>query len=149
MRKFVFQLQPLLELRRRQEQTKQRALAEINRHRITLEAQLRRQQELIRQDKADLRQRLTGPLDTTALRMNASASLQSLRIAQRLAIELAGAHRRMNSARDELVEATKHRRAMELLRDRRFQQWSAEVEKADVTAMDELAVISAARKEHQ
>lgn len=147
MRKFKFQLEPLLELRRRQEQQRQLALAEVNRQRVTIETKLRQQQQFITQDKRALRERLVGPLDTTALRMNASSSLQSLRIAQRLAIELAGVHRRLGTVRGELLEATKARRAMELLRDRRFAHWKAELEKADVAAMDELAIFAASRKE--
>lgn len=145
MAKFVFKLDPLLRLRRRQEQEKQRALAAINQKRVQLEQRLRQQQSLITSGKGDLRERLVGRLDTDELRSHAASTTQSLRVAQRLAVELAGVHRHLAAAREELVEATRARRAMELLRDRRFQQWKTAQDKADVAATDELAVIAAAR----
>jgi flagellar export protein FliJ len=78
--------------------------------------------------------------------MHAVASIQQLRQGQRLALELAGVHKRLELARQSLVEAARERRAIELLRERRFAQWMAALDKAEADMLDELAVIAAARK---
>jgi flagellar export protein FliJ len=79
--------------------------------------------------------------------MHASSSMQILRDAQRIVLELAGVHKRLEAARAELIEATKQRRAVELLRDRRFAEWRNAENKRETAAIDELAVIAAARKD--
>jgi len=136
-------------MRRRVEQEKQRAMAEIQRERFGLERRLRRQQQVISQEKHDLATKLTGELDVGHLRRQAGSTLHAMRAAQQLALELAGVHRRLEYAREELVEAAKHRQALELLRDRRFQQWKGDQARAETAAADELAVIAAARKENE
>lgn len=149
MARFVFRLQPLLRARRRAEQARQRAVAEVVRERLDLEDQLRRRQEQITQGKQALGDRLVGMLDVRLLRDQAGATMLYLRKARQLALELAGTHRRLEAAREELIEATKRRRALDLLRDRRFEQWKADLDKADTAALDELAVIAAARRERE
>ncbi|UCD76367.1 MAG: flagellar FliJ family protein [Phycisphaerales bacterium] len=147
MARFVFPLQPLLRARRRAEQARQRAVAEVERERLSLEDRLRRQQRQIAEGKRWLGDRLVGTLDVPVLRDQAGATMLFMRKAQRVALELAGVHRRLEAVRAELIEATKRRRAIELLRDRRFQQWKADLDKAETAALDELAVIAAARRE--
>lgn len=149
MPKFQFRLDALLKARRRIEQEHQRAVAEVERERLNLEDRLRREQQRIMQGKHELGQRLVGELDVQAMRDQAAASMQHARKAQRLALELAGVYRRLESVRGELIEATRRRRAIELLRDRRFSQWKADIEKAETAALDELTVIAAARKEFE
>ena len=149
MARFAFRLQPLLKARKRAEQARQRAVAEVVREKLELEDQLRRRQEQIARGKQALGDRLVGKLDVRLLRDQAGATMLYLRKARQLALELAGTHRRLEAARDELIEATKHRRAIELLRDRRFEQWKADLDKAETAALDELAVIAAARRERK
>ena len=147
MAKFVFRLQPLLRARERAEQARQRAVAEVERERLVLENRLRRQQQVITEGKRELAGRLVGGIEMEALRQQAGATLHAMREAQRLVLELAGVHRRLEATREELIEATRQRRAIELLRDRRFAQWKTDQEKAETGALDELAVAAAARKE--
>lgn len=149
MAKFIFKLQPLLRARQRAEQTRQRAVAEVVREKLELEDQLRRRQEQITRGKQALGDRLVGKLDVRLLRDQAGATMLYLRKARQLALELAGTHRRLEAAREELIEATRRRRAIELLRDRRFEQWKADLDKAETAALDELAVIAAARRERK
>ncbi len=148
MPQFVFTLQPLLDMRLRQEQQVQRALAQVNVQRVQIEQKLRRQQQIITADKDGLRGRLVGVLDTDELRGHASATVQGIRAAQQSAVELAGVHKRLQAIRAALIEATRARRAIELLRNRRLQQWKNAQNRAETAAMDELAVIAAARQEH-
>lgn len=129
------------------EQVKQRAVADIERERLALEDKLRRQQDTIALARDSLRESLIGTLDAHNLRLHAASSIQQMRQAQRLALELAGVHRRLEAARAALIEASRARRAIELLRERRFEQWKAALDKAENNALDELAVIAAARGE--
>ena len=80
------------------------------------------------------------------LRLAANASLHVVRKAQQIVLQLAGVHRRLDLARAQLIEAAKRRRAMELLRDRRFAQFKAAENKAETAALDELAGFAAARR---
>jgi flagellar export protein FliJ len=73
--------------------------------------------------------------------------MQQLRQGQRIVLELAGVHRRLDSARIALIEAARRRRAVELLRQQRLEQWQAAQDKAETDAIDELAVIRAAQIE--
>jgi hypothetical protein len=62
---------------------------------------------------------------------------------QRKAIEHAGrmsaVKQRLDAARAALVEAAKHRKAMEKLRDRRQEDWKTDVDRREATATDEVA----------
>jgi len=148
MARFRFRLEPLLRARRSTEQTKQRTVAELEGRRRDLEHGLRSAQDRIASGKREQSGRLIGALDVSALRAQAGWTIQHLRQAQRLLLELAGVHRRLEGARSELIEATKQRRAVELLRERRFLQWKRRITKAEDAALDELSVQAAARKEN-
>ncbi len=147
MARFVFALEPLLKARRRVEQTQQGVVAEIERDRLRLEADLRSQQQLIASGKDDHRTRLTGAIEMRDLRLRAHSSRHAIRRAQQLVLELAGVHRRLEAARAELAEASRQRRAIELLKERRFDQWTQRLDRAENTALDELATAAAARQE--
>lgn len=147
MAKFRFELEALLRARRLAEQTRQREVAGIERERSILEDTLRRQQRMIEEGKASLTGALVGMIDAEALRLHAAATMQQLRQGQRIVLELAGVHRRFEAARTTLIEAARRRRAVELLRQRRFEQWCAAQDKAETDAIDELAVIRAAQAE--
>lgn len=147
MAKFVFRLEPLLTVRRRAEDDARRAVAVLQRERLKLEAELRRRQQDIVAGKDRLRGTLTGRLDMGVLRLGAGSTLNVIRQAQQLALKLAGLGKRMESVRQVFLEARVRRRAIELLRERRFDQWKAALEKAETAALDELAVSAAARRE--
>ena len=146
MAKFHFNLEPLLKAKKRVEEVHQRAVAQIERQRMDVEENLRRHQANIALGKQSLRQGLVGPVNTHGLRLHAASSMQMMRKAQRVVLELAGIHKRLEIARTALVEAAKERRAMELLRDQRFAQWKAARDKRETAAIDEVAVIAAARR---
>ena len=126
-----------------QEQAHQRTVAEIERERLALEDTLRRHQEHLSEGKSSLRSNLVGRIDSGTLRMHAAASLGVMRAAQRIVLELAGVHRKLDVARAQLIESARQRRAVEILRERRYRQWQTEINKAEADALDELAVIAA------
>ena len=147
MARFVFRLQPLLRARRLAEQAQQRRVGELEQQRIGLEDTLRRRQQVLADSKVALRDRLTGTLQLHDLRVHANAALQVMRQAQRLVLQLAGVHKRLEEARADLLAATQRRRALELLRDQRFEQWRADQNRAEAATLDDLAAAAAARKD--
>lgn len=147
MASFVFAMEPLLKERLRSEQAAQRVVALIERERITLENRIRAKQESISQGKHELKGQLVGTLDLTGLRGHASSTLRLMRDAQRDVLELAGIHKRLDVSRLKLLEASRRRRVVEILREKRFEDWKRMQEKREFAEQDELAVIAAARKE--
>lgn len=145
MAKFTFSLDPLLKARLTVEQRHQRAVAVIEQERRGLEERIRDQQRQIAEGKQTVRGGLIGAVDAQGLRQHAASSLHMMRQAQRLVLELHGVHRRLEAARAGLIEAAKARRAVELLRERRWEEWKSAQERAETAALDELAVIAAAR----
>lgn len=143
--KFKFSLQALLRVRHMQEQSLQLKVAEIERERLQTEEILRRQQHQLAEGKQVLRDNLVGRLRLDDLRMHATSSMSVMKAAHRLVLELAGTHRRLEAARAELILATQRRRAVELLRERRFSDWKRDIEHAETRMMDDLAVNAAAR----
>ena len=103
MAKFVFRLDPLLKARRRQEETEQRAMAELLRQRMALEDMLRQYQQRITHGKESLRGALAGALDMRALRLEAGASLHLVRKAQQVVLQLAGLGQRQEAVRTRLI----------------------------------------------
>ncbi len=147
MARFVFTLQPVLKARRRAEEELQRVVAQIERERMRLEDVLRGHQRSLVSDKDLLRAGLTGVIDVRDLRLQANCARQIMRRAQQIVLELAGVYKRLEAARVRLIEATRDRRVIELVRERRYEQWKTALDKAETADLDELAVIAAARKE--
>lgn len=147
MSKFVFALEPLLRARRAEEESAQRIVADIQRERYALEDRIRRKQQAITIGKNQQQNCLTGVLDMSLLRGHAGSTLRMMRDAQRIVLELAGLHKRLEVARHKLLEDTRRRRVVELLREKRFARWKWMQEKIERDALDELAVFAAARKE--
>ena len=146
MAKFVFRLEPLLTARRYAEQDARRVVAVLERERIGFQDELRRHQQQIMSDKQQMRGSMTGSLDMRSLRQSAGVTLHAIRKAQQLVLKLAGVSQRMESARAELRKTMTRRRAIELLREKRFDQWKIVQSKAEIAALDELAVGRAARR---
>ena len=146
MARFVFRLEPLLTARRRTEQDARRVVAAFERERLGLEDELRRHQREITSGKQYMRGSMTGSLDMRSLRQGAGVTLHEIRKAHQVVLQLAGLGQRMESARAELLEAMTRRRAIELLREKRFDQWKIALDKAENAALDELAVGRAARR---
>lgn len=147
MAKFRFQLDPLLRLREREERDRQVDVAKLERERRGIEDRLREQHASIVKGQRTLRSSMVGELDIDALRAHAARSVELDRSARQLVLELAGAHRRLETAREALREARRAKRAIELLKERRYAAWKAGIEKAETAALDELAVQRASRKE--
>lgn len=79
-----------------------------------------------------------GGVDLGRVRLQAGASLHGLRRRRELALRGAALLKRLEAARAALVEATTHRRAVELLRERRYQAWLARQRAVEARELDEL-----------
>lgn len=157
MAKFRFRLEPVLEQRRREEERAQRAVAALERERLGVEDELRAAHAGLRACKQDLRDALAASageaapgvatIDLRGVRMQSAASFRLFGDAQRLALRLAGASQRAEAARRELLRATTDRKAVELLREKRYEEWKRAIEKREAEATDELAVMRFRRAE--
>lgn len=154
MPRFIFGLQALLDQRVQAERARRLAVAEVERERVALETEISALQRRIRAHKDDLRTFLSGRgvepgaagVDTGAVRLQAGASLHAQLAAQRQALRLAGVYRRLESVRSDLRRATTDRRAVELLKERRYEEWKREQARRETAALDELATMAAARR---
>lgn len=146
MAKFRFPLDPLLELRRREEDARKRELAQFEGERQRLQDALRAKQRELSEGKQALRDSLVGPLDPAMLRQQATATMGVDRLARRTVLELAGLTQRLEASRQRLVEAAQARRAVEILRERRLEEWNREADRKEIAFLDDLANVAAARK---
>ena len=154
MSKFRFNLQPVLDLRQRIEDDRKLVVARIESERASLERLLREYQDALAAQKGDLRASMTGRIGATGgaivdparLKVQAHASLTMQVRAQRTVLQLAGLHRRLDAARAALAAAARERRAVEVLRDRRFARWKAEQDRREFAAVDEIGTSRAARR---
>lgn len=151
MVRFRFNLQALLDQRSHVERQKQLAVAAIERQRADVQDQISARQAEIRSHKDDLRALLAplrqgeGGVDLRTARLQANASLHVQARTQRLALQLAGVYKRLEAARHELREAATRRRAVELLKQRRFEAWKLNERRRESNELDEIATLRAAR----
>jgi flagellar FliJ protein len=154
MPKFVFQLEAVLKQRAAVERTRQLAVAAVEQERAAAEEELRECQAGINRERALMRDMLAPAADGSArrvdlrgVRMQASSSLSLVGRISRGAYRLAGVHRRLEAARADLLKATTARKAVETLRERRYEEWVNEQKKKEAAALDELAVLHGAGKD--
>lgn len=146
MPRFRFQLQAVLDARQRVEDARRRDVAELEAERHRLEDGLRRRQASIVNAREDARDGLVGQVMPHRLRAAANASMSLMRDAQRSVLELAGVHRRLETARTALSQASKDRRAIELVKERRFEAWKTDLERREQAALDEISTNAGARR---
>lgn len=147
MPKFRFELEAVIKQRLAIERQKQLVLADLERTRLALEDKLRGFQASITAEKNDLRDSL-GPasqssaatVDLSRVRMQANMSLHLVAKAQQTVFQLAALHRRLEAARKDLLAATTRRKAVEKLKERRYEQWRLEQASLEARVLDEIAV---------
>jgi flagellar FliJ protein len=147
MATFRFKLQALLDLRVREETTSRLAFSKLMGQKTDIEQRLIAHQQMIQAGKDSMRDAMVGEVDALALRLQSHAALGLLREAQAAAIALAGLAKRIAASRSELDVARSRRRAVEVLRDRRYEEWKLQQERREVADLDELATFSAFRRD--
>jgi len=155
-KRFIFSLQLVLDQRIRIEEQRQLIVAELERQRLVLEDRIRAFQRGIQSAKQDLRDRLcieqaeglsqpSAPhhqgISLTDVRMQATASLHLVARAQQAVLELVALHKRLDLARLDLLKAAADRKAVELLKARRLQEWTDAQRRLEHADLDELTVM--------
>ena len=140
MARFQFKLDPVLFKRRAEEDGCQRDLAKSLRQRMVLRDQLRMMQQAIGQSKQQLAGGLQGQVDVSQVLQFAQYSGQVTHRAHAFVVRLSVVEKQIDAGRNRLMEATRARKALEILRDRRYQQWRRQTQRREDAQMDELAV---------
>lgn len=151
MAKFKFQLEAVLKQRAAVERTKQLAVAAIEQERVAAENEISTCQQAIDREKREMRDMLApgARVDLRGVRLQAGSSLAMMGAASRAVFKLAGVTKRLDLARTELLRATTARKAVETLRERRYEQWLEEQKLKESAALDEMAVIRAAAAQRE
>ncbi len=139
MKRFQFRLDPLLRHRTAVEEQARRALAELLRRQEAIEQRIRHQQEQLTAGREVVRTAITGRVDLVAMRAQAQNSMHIMREAGRLVLQLAGMRKQVERARRELLERSRERRAIELLKERQHAVWRVEYQRAQQRELDDLA----------
>lgn len=143
-KKFRFRLQPVLDQRERLEQDAQQKVAALEAERLTHEQGLRDIQRELLASREMLRTQLQRPGDGASLagvRLQSNAILHVTIKAQRKAIELAGALKRLEEARKELIAASAARKAVQMLKDKAIAEHRSAVQKQEAAELDEMMVM--------
>jgi flagellar FliJ protein len=160
-RGFRFNLQPVLDQRERIEEAKRLIVAELERERIRIEDRLRGYQRAIVAAKQDLSRqlgaqqaRIAAPdaaerISVESVRMQAGASLRLVAQAQQTVLELAGLHKRLDAARLDLLDAATQKKAVELLREKRHEEWKQEQRRKENAELDEMTVMRHVRRDDE
>ena len=146
MARFQFRFETVLQHRRTLEDACQRDLAKELRQRMILEDQLRQMQQTIVSSKRELGSALTGCVEMTQIAQFARYSGQVTQRAYALVARLATIERQVDQARQRLVDATRDRKAIEILRQRHYERWRLEQERRETAELDELALQAHGRK---
>lgn len=140
--RFVFTLEPVLDMRRLDEERCLRQVAELERQRLRINERV----GAVQRGAAGDRQRLAaavspGNVDMTVVRMQAVASQHAVLGLQRAAIELAGVMHRLESARQDLQRATAARKALEIMRQKQRVEWLRLRARRETLEQEDLAVM--------
>ncbi|MCC7406636.1 MAG: flagellar export protein FliJ [Phycisphaeraceae bacterium] len=137
---FVFALEAVLRHRKIIEEQRQRDLAMQLRHRMILQDQLRSMQETISRSRYQMADALQGRVNLAAVGSFALYSSQVSQRADAITREIANVEKRVEAARQLLLAATRSRQALELLKERRYDQWRRAQERRQTAELDEIAL---------
>ena len=146
MATFRFRFETVLQHRRTSEDACQRDLAKELRQRMILQDQLRQMQQTILASKRQLGDALIGRIEMPRIAQFARYSGQTTQRAHGLVARLATIEKRIDRERRRLVEATRARKAIEILRQRHYQRWLREQERRQTVELDDLALQAYSRR---
>ncbi len=146
MAKFEFKLDPVLRHRRMIEEQAQRDVAQLLRRKLILETQIADLQRTLAMDKQAMGEALAGRVDVIRIRQQgAHGNRVALRV-QEIALVLFKLAQQLDQARARLLEATKSRKAVELLRQKRLARWQHAQRRIETRDADELVTQTYARR---
>lgn len=139
MKRFEFSLEAVLQQRKWAEEQRQRELGVHLAEMARLEGELRRLDGSVREASEELRSgHLTGRIDLSFLAAHRRFLLATQRNAGVVLEEMGQVRVRIERARALLVEASKARKVVEKLRERRLAEWKQGVMKAEQEETDDV-----------
>ena len=145
MAAFNFRFEHVLDLRRREEDTRQRELAVQLRKQHVLHDQLRQLQGEITRARHDLGTALVGAVDLSRVGQFTRFSAEGTLRGQQIVARLAQLDRQVADARAALNEAVRKRKALETLRERDETAWRLKQARREQAELDERAAAGFAR----
>ncbi|MEM1355200.1 MAG: flagellar export protein FliJ [Planctomycetota bacterium] len=146
MSQFVFRYQSVLKQRIDAERREQKQLARLMHQRNGMVDSLREMQTTISQSKRDAAGGLVGKVDLDAIAGIARYSARCAAQGHGLVRQLAALETQVEQAKSTLLEATKQRKALELLRDRQYEAWRLEQRRMEAKRLDEQTTQAHARR---
>lgn len=141
MAKFVFKLDGVLRQREHLERQRQRELAIVLAELAALENDLRAVEATQSSATTDLREnRLVGRIDLAFLAAHRRFMLATQRKGMGIVQKIAMVQRKVDEARTALSEAAIGRKAIETLREKRFDQWRRDEAKKEADVLDEVGM---------
>ena len=139
MPRFVFKLEAVLDQRKHVERERQRDLA-VKVHVLTqAQGEMRDLHERVRATTEDVRRNhLVGALDMNFLAAHRRYLLASQRQAVAIAQKIAAAQKAVDEAQGALLDAAKHRKIIEKLREKQHARWHAEQNRRELIQQDEI-----------
>jgi flagellar FliJ protein len=138
MAKFVFQLESLLNQRKRDEQECQRLLAEQAAVVNAAEEAVRRINDDVQAGHDDVRRHLKGELDMSFLtahrRFMGAMQRRVTELLQRVVV----AKKKLEESRARLADAAKRRKAIEKLREKQLERWHIDQARKETALSDEI-----------
>ncbi len=108
--------------------------------------QIKDMQETIRDSKRLMADGLVGKVDLTRVGQFARYSGHAAQRARQIVVRLAGVEKQITAARQTLLDASRQRKALELLRDKHEARWRYEQDRKETLRLDELATGRYARE---
>jgi len=140
MPRFIFKLEGVFRLRKQVERQRQRDVAIVQAQARQTEQELRALNDAMKTSTEQVRTtQLIGKLDMTFLAAHRRYLAAKQRKGQLLVQKLAVQQRQVDAARLLLAEAAKARKAIEKLKERRWQQWMEEQAKREIAELDEVS----------
>ncbi|MHC4993519.1 MAG: flagellar export protein FliJ [Planctomycetota bacterium] len=146
MAAFEFKLKTVLKTRLQAEEEIQRDLAKLLRQKLAFETELRNMQQNISDDKRLMADSLVGDVDVCRVRHHARHTLQVTNRAQQIAVKMLGLHKNIENTRRQLLEATRQRKAVEILRDKQYERWLVTERRREQNELDEMATQAYGRR---
>ena len=145
---FRFKLQPVLDMREREERSCMQEVARIERERRELVETIGALDSADRAERARLAEMLGGDgagVDIGSVRLQAGASLHNRLTARDASVRLEGVEARLAEARAALARAAARRKGVEALRDRYRARYERRRKRKEDAALDDISGARVAR----
>jgi flagellar FliJ protein len=139
MARFVFSLEAVLRHRLLAEQERMRELAVCQLEMARLQAELRALNDSLQAGAVDMKSnRLVGTIDVNYLAAHRRFTVAMQRKGQVLVQDMARQQRKVDEAQQLVAQAAKERKAIEKLRERKYERWREEAARKEMAEMDEV-----------